>query len=115
MLGRFGRIIGTREIRITMPVFHVDEYPIFGSCPDWQDLDIQDPFSETFLDVERAMLTSLAEVWDDDDARVIVHTYDYLSTFAVSTNCFYMNASAEFTAKAAEYRRLSDSWTEALR
>ena len=109
-LGGLGNAIGTHQIRLTPPV-RVLETPAwhtgcFWWCRDPYVVDVTEPFGETYKKIRDLMEETIApnQVGDDTPADNLVGTYEYLSSFAKKTSCFYQGSEGRYNQEFINYQ-----------
>jgi hypothetical protein len=115
LLGGLGRLAGTNEIELTLPKLRGPSKPWY--CPWCKDpnvviVKIKEPFGATYVEVRDLMESAIADenIKEDTPAYYIVGTYEYLSTFARKTSCFYRNVSDEYNLYYIKYRDKAKQW-----
>jgi gas vesicle protein len=115
-LGGLGRAIGTNQIRITPPV-RVLQTPnwyagCFWWCRDPYVVDVTEPFGETYKTVRDLMEEAIApdQITEDTPADNLVGTYEYLSSFAKKTSCFYQGSEDRYNRAFVYYQDRAKQW-----
>ena len=115
-LGRLGRVVGTNQIRITPPVRVLATPAWYSGCLWWcRDpyvIDVTEPFGETYKAVRDLMEESIAtdQITDATPADNIVGTYEYLSSFAKRTSCFYQGSEDRYNRAFIYYQDRAKEW-----
>lgn len=65
-----------------------------------------------FDEIEKAFITNIGLMREDDDAYLLVDAYSNLARYAKITQCFYLDQASEaiFVKKHAKYNLLVDAW-----
>lgn len=115
-LGGRGHLIGTNQIRLTPPVRVLQTPKWYTGCLWWcRDpyvADVTDPFGETYKKIRDLMEEAIApdQVADDTPADHLVGTYEYLSSFARSTSCFYQGSEDRYNRAFIYYQDRARQW-----
>ncbi|SDU01060.1 hypothetical protein SAMN05428979_1089 [Stappia sp. ES.058] len=115
-LGRLGDFLGTGQIRLS-PYQRVlpDLKRWKGECLfecDPYVVDVMEPFGQTYSRVRELMEQSISDELIDGStpAEFIVGTYEYLSSFALKTSCFYSGSEDRYNREFVKYRELAKQW-----
>lgn len=119
-LGGLGDSLGTNQIRLT-PANRVLESPAwytgcFWWCKDPYIVDVMEPFGETYKQVRDLMEGAIAQdlISDDTPADQLVGTYEYLSSFALRTSCFYQGTEDRYNHEYINYKYKVRKWNNVL-
>lgn len=115
LLGDLGEFVGTSKINISSPFSEKNNSIFCLWCKDAGEFVVKKPFGETYKDVKNYILKSIDENLDDESpAHSIVGSYEYLSSFALKTSCFYPGGSKQFIREHIKYQALANQWTNLL-
>ena len=115
-LGGLGQLIGTNQIRITPPVRVLKTPKWYSGCLWWcRDpyvVEVVDPFGEVYKEIRDKLEASIAPnlVTDDTPADDLVGTYEYLSSFAKKTSCFYTGSEERYNRAFIYYQDKARQW-----
>jgi hypothetical protein len=114
-LGGLGVLLNTHEIRLTPPIPFKDEQAWYCTrwwCADPNVIQITEPFGETYVRVRERMEASIADenIQDTTPAHKIVGTWEYLSSFALKTSCFYPGSEDSWNREYVKYREMAHKW-----
>jgi hypothetical protein len=119
-LGGLGDMLGTNQIRLT-PSQRVLQTPAwyegcFWWCEDPYVVDVMEPFGETYIKVRDLMEETIAPelVEDETPAHYLVGTYEYLSSFALKTSCFYQGSEDRYNREYIRYREKARQWNNVV-
>ncbi|MCK3775228.1 hypothetical protein MZK49_00620 [Ensifer sesbaniae] len=115
-LGGLGDILGTHQIKLSLPI--TVEQPWYCTswwCDDPNIVEIKEPFDATFVDVRNLVEASISSenIAEDTPAHRIVGSYEYLSAFALKTSCFYPGNSDVWNREYLKYRERAKKWRTA--
>lgn len=120
VLGGFGDMLGTHQIRLT-PSNKLLETPKWYSgclwwCKDPYVVKITEPFGKTYVQVRDLMEASISDehILDDTPANNLVETYEYLSSFALKTSCFYQGSEDRYNREYIKYREMARKWNNVV-
>lgn len=119
-LGGLGDLLNTNQIRLTPPrrVLDIPRWytGCFWSCRDPYIVDITEPFGETYRKVRDLMEGTITEdlVTDDTPAHHLVGTYEYLSSFALKTSCFYQGSEDRYNREHIKYKERAKQWNNVV-
>ena len=123
MLGGLGKVLGTHQITIVAPV-QIDNANENGLkqllfwCENFNEktFELKTPFGRTFVEIETYMLKQIDQnVTLDTPTHVIVDTYEYLSTLARKTTCFYNDTSSTYNRKHIGYLEKAERYKNSLK
>lgn len=118
MLGDVGKLIGANQIAVTPPI--KPKYQWYKICP-WcsgsgeAKFVIHDKFGDTYIEMRDFLLANLSTADGSDASYSIVDAYDYISTLAKRTSCFYDGGSQFYTEEYVKYREKAASWRRVLK
>lgn len=116
-LGGFGDMLGTHQIRISTPVPREPEWycSFMPFCRVGDPVfEIKEPFGDTYIAIRDFMIGSVGTISQDGAAHTIVGTYEYLSTLAKRTSCYYEGASDIYIHEFIKYRDMARAWRAVL-
>ena len=115
-LGGLGDFLGTGQIRLSpyqrvLPDLKPWKLECLFDCDPYV-VDVKEPFGQTYKSVKNLMEQSIAEdlISDETPAEFIVGTYEYLSSFALKTSCFYSGSEDRYNREFVKYRELAKQW-----
>jgi hypothetical protein len=75
-----------------------------------------EPFGETYIKVRDLMEETIAPelVEDETPAHYLVGTYEYLSSFALKTSCFYQGSEDRYNREYIRYREKARQWNNVV-
>lgn len=120
-LGGLGEVLGTNQIRLTPPKRVLETPSWFQGCLWWCEdpylVEITEPFGQTYIQVRDLMEGAIAaeHISDDTPAHQIVGTYEYLSSFAKKTSCFYQGSEDRYNREYVNYREKARKWNDLVR
>ena len=117
-LGKAGEWLNTHRIKVTPPIeVEPTDCRFLGYwCKDPTVFEITQPFGNTYTAIRDLMETSIAakNIDDDTPAHYIVDTYEYISSFALKTSCFYPGGSEAWNREHAIYMEKAKQWRNVL-
>lgn len=115
-LGGLGHTFGTNQIRLTPPV-RVLQTPLWYSgcfwwCRDPYVVDVTEPFGKTYVAVKDLMEGAITSdhVNDNTPADNLVGTYEYLSSLAKRSSCFYQGSEDRYNREFVYYQNQAKQW-----
>jgi len=116
-LGDLGHLVGTNRIRLAPPVRVRPTPAWYTGCFWWCDpyvVDALDDFGQTYQKIERLMDEAIApaQISDDTPANNLVGTYEYLSSFAKITSCFYPGSEQRYNRAYIDYQHRARQWND---
>ncbi|WP_156932706.1 hypothetical protein [Rhizobium sp. IBUN] len=115
-LGGLGELLGTHQIRLSLPI----KTPQPWYCTRWwcdqpDIVEIKEPFGDTFIEVRNKVEDSISagNVTEVTPAHRIVGSYEFLSAFALKTSCFYPGSSDVWNREYLKYRERAHQWRTA--
>lgn len=119
-LGSLGDMLGANQIQLTPPR-RVLKTPAWYTgclwkCRDPYVVDVMEPFGETYKKVKELMEASIAAdlITDDTPAGHLVGTYEYLSSFALRTSCFYQGSEDRYNREHLKYKEQAQQWNHVV-
>lgn len=118
-LGNLGVLLGTNQIRLTPPRRVLENHWYSGClwwCKDPYIVDIKEPFGETYKQIRDLMEESISEKYIDDStpAQQLVGTYEYLSSLAKKTSCFYQGSEDRYNREYIKYQEMAKRWNNVV-
>ena len=116
VIGRSGKVVGTHTIELEPPyrVRNKKWYCLWNCDP--YHVRITTPYGKTFEKVRELMEESISDqtVTDETRAHDIVSTYEFLSSFALKTACFYKGNEDGWNREYIRYREKAQQWRRIL-
>ncbi|TAW06612.1 hypothetical protein ELI25_29525 (plasmid) [Rhizobium ruizarguesonis] len=115
-LGGFGDLLGTHQIRLSLPISAPEPWYCTSWWCDRPDVvEIKEPFGDTFIEIRNRVEDSISNenVTEGTAAHRIVGSYEYLSAFALKTSCFYPGSSEVWNREYLKYRERARKWRTA--
>ncbi len=116
-LGWLGDVLDTNQIALT-PLIDIPNRSAWDTFFNGRKhtIDIVEPFDRTYVAVRDLMERSIASdnVFDETPAHHIVGTYEYISSFALKTTCFYPGSGMAWDQAYVEYRDKAKQWRDLM-
>jgi len=119
-LGSLGKMMGTNQVLLTPPRRVLQTPSWYEGCLWWcRDpyiVDVKEPFGETYKQVRDLLEASIASEFIDDStpAHHLVGTYEYLSSLAKRTSCFYQGSEDRYNREYIKYQGMARRWNNVL-
>jgi len=119
-LGSLGQMLGTNQLRVVPPRRVLQTPSWYTGCLWWcRDpyiVDVKEPFGETYKQVRNLMEASIAPELIDENtpAHHLVGTYEYLSSLAKRTSCFYQGSEDRYNREYIKYQEMARRWNNIL-
>ncbi len=116
VLGGLGVLLKTHQIRLSPPIAVPDPRPwyckIVWWCADPNVVDILEPFGDTYIAVRDKMELAISSqnIKETTPAHRMVGTYEYMSSFALKTSCFYPGSNDVWNREYLKYREAAQQW-----
>lgn len=114
-LGGLGVLLKTHQIRLEPP-FKVNAEPSFYDlcfwCKDPYTVNVMEPFDRTYVAVRDMMESFISpeNITEDTATHSLVGTWEYMSTLALKTSCFYQGSSDVWNREYLNYRERARRW-----